>query len=126
MISNNPNYGIYTGLKEYEIIINTSGGVSYLKNDYFKVTYNDNILTIIAKQPLKIGFSPKTFSQDYTPNTINIQFNPLIIHETNPSFNVTGDACDLSLFRYLNAHFGLAISLNAGYAYNIYIVIDEV
>ena len=126
MISNNPNYGIYTGLREYEIIINTSNGVSYLKNDYFKVTYTDNILTIIAKQPLKIGFSPKTFSQDYTPNTVNIQLNPMIVHETNPSFNVIGDACDLSLFRYLNAHFGLAISLNVGYAYNIYIVIDEV
>ena len=106
MIANNPNFGIYTGINEYEITINSNGDVSYISNDYFdviaSVANGEMIVTIKTKRNIKIAFSPKSFNTNFS-----IQTNPYIIKTTDPTFNIQGDACDLTLFRYLDAGWGL-------------------
>ena len=123
MIANNPNFGIYTGINEYEITINSNGGVSYISNDYFDVIGSvgagEMIITIKAKQRIKLALSPKSFNSNFS-----IQTNPYIVKDTDPTFSIQGDACDLTLFRYLDTNWGLQFqSLNAS-NYTWYIEVE--
>ena len=124
MISNNPNFGIYTGIYEYQIIINSNGGFSYIKNNYFDVIVSvadgEMIVTIKAKQRIKLAFSPKSFN-DY----LSIQTNPYIIKDSDPTFSIQGDACDLTLFRYLDAGWGLQLQALTATNYTWYIEVEE-
>ena len=124
MISNNPNFGIYNGITEYQIIINSNGGVSYISNDYFdviaSVAVGEMIVTIKAKQRIKIAFSPKSIN-DY----LSIQTNPYIIKDSEPTFSIQGDACDLTLFRYLDSNWGLQIQGLTVTNYTWYIEVDQ-
>lgn len=124
MISNNPNFGIYNGITEYQIIINSNGGVSYISNDYFdviaSVAVGEMIVTIKAKQRIKIAFSPKSIN-DY----LSIQTNPYIIKDSEPTFSIQGDACDLTLFRYLDSNWGLQIQGLTATNYTWYIEVDQ-
>ena len=124
MISNNPNFGIYNGITEYQIIINSNGGVSYISNDYFdviaSVAAGEMIVTIKAKQRIKIAFSPKSIN-DY----LSIQTNPYIIKDSEPTFSIQGDACDLTLFRYLDSNWGLQIQGLTATNYTWYIEVDQ-
>ena len=124
MISNNPNFGIYTGIAEYQIIINSNGGVSYIKNDYFdiivSVAEGEMIVTIKAKQRIKIAFSPKSINE-----YLSIQTNPYIVKDTDPTFSIQGDACDLTLFRYLDTNWGLQLQGLTATNYTWYIEIDQ-
>ena len=125
MISNNPNFGIYTGINEYEITINSIGGVSYITNDYFDVIASVAeglmIVTIKAKQKIKIAFNPKSIN-DY----LSIQTNPYIVKDTDPTFSIQGDACDLSLFRFLDAKWGLQLQGLTATNYIWYIEVEPV
>ena len=125
MIANNPNFGIYTGINEYEITINSNGGVSYISNDYFDVNASvasgEMIVTIKAKRNIKIAFSPKSFNSAFS-----IQTNPYIIKTTDPTFSIQGDACDLTLFRYLDATWGLQLQSLTATNYTWYIEVEEV
>ena len=124
MISNNPNFGIYTGIAEYQIIINSNGGVSYISNDYFdviaSVAAGEMIVTIKAKQSIKIAFSPKSINE-----YLSIQTNPYIVKDTDPTFSIQGDACDLTLFRYLDTNWGLQLQGLTATNYTWYIEIDQ-
>ena len=125
MIANNPNFGIYTGINEYEITINSNGDVSYISNDYFdviaSVANGEMIVTIKTKRNIKIAFSPKSFNTNFS-----IQTNPYIIKTTDPTFNIQGDACDLTLFRYLDAGWGLQFQSLTATNYTWYIEVEEV
>ena len=124
MISNNPNFGIYTGIYEYQIIINSNGGTSYIKNNYFdviaSVAAGEMIVTIKAKQRIKLAFSPKSIN-DY----LSIQTNPYIVKDSDPAFSIQGDACDLTLFRYLDAGWGLQLQALTATNYTLYIEVEE-
>lgn len=124
MISNNPNFGIYTGIYEYQIIINSNGGVSYIKNNYFdviaSVAAGEMIVTIKAKQKIKLAFSPKSIN-DY----LSIQINPYIVKDSDPTFSIQGDACDLTLFRYLDTGWGLQLQALTATNYTWYIEVEE-
>ena len=78
------------------------------------------IVTIKAKQRIKLAFSPKS-SSDY----LSIQNNPYIVKDSDPTFSIQGDACDLTLFRYLEAGWGLQLQTLTATNYTWYIEVEE-
>ena len=121
MINNNYNFGLTTGITHIKLTL-TNGKLTVPENQFITVTYNDN-LTIYAKQDISIAFSQNNFNSNYTPTTLSIQLNPTYVSQTDTSYSISGDACDLLIWRPLEKGYGIQLPLNNTSTYNIDIIV---
>ena len=120
----NPNFG-YWKKDTYHLKLTINNGlISYDgSNPYVNIMFSGNSLRIYALQDISIAFSQNCFSQNYTPNILNIELNPTYISLNDMSYSNTGDACDLTLWRCLEQNYGLELSDLPSQSYNLEILI---